>query len=540
MGITPGANELGLRARGDQARGLLTDYEVQSVESTPSRRIIRSRRKRESTLLRQDGNSDEGMEDAGFSRLTRPELERSQAEILLDKSALHVRRRLVLSELAEIEVQIRKLQSLKSEFGNKLLSLKEEELELDDELEGVQDGLSQLDAKQAGRAVSSTSSRRRRGPAFLPSEHDDLPPNIAFMTLAGHALGSAVTALDFDEPYGTLVSSSSDPDGTVRIWDLSLGEEVGRLRGGHSSSGGRAPLVKALLVEGKRAMTGGSDGKICLWDIDIAIDEGLSVTTQKHSSTNDIASDPDDLFSPSLSTPTGNDEDPFSSTSSSKACVQLLEGHSKDVTCLSYEDSSLVSGSSDKTLRLWDLTTGQCVVTMDILWAISNPLPVDLEFGEQQGVLSATNVEGAGAVGAMSASVPNLSTTGMPTSGTLADSSGEYPWHASSSAPYMTPNRKRTSLAGLRRLSSQYGNLASASSPTTPSLTRNISDFNFVQATPPYSDGSWDMYSDFVGGLQLWSYALASGSADGCVRMWDSRFRGLPSIGAHLVCLLTS
>lgn len=25
------------------------------------------------------------------------------------------------------------------------------------------------------------SSRRRKGPAFLPSEHDDLPPGIAFM-----------------------------------------------------------------------------------------------------------------------------------------------------------------------------------------------------------------------------------------------------------------------------------------------------------------------------------------------------------------------
>jgi division protein 1 len=32
-----------------------------------------------------------------------------------------------------------------------------------------------------------------------------------------------------------------------------------------------------------------------------------------------------------------------------------------------------VTGASDKTLRQWDLTTGQCVMTMDILWAISHP-----------------------------------------------------------------------------------------------------------------------------------------------------------------------
>lgn len=27
----------------------------------------------------------------------------------------------------------------------------------------------------------------------------------------------------------------------------------------------------------------------------------------------------------------------------------------------------------------------------------------------------------------------------------------------------------------------------------------------------------------FVGGLQFWGYALVSGSADGAVRMWDSK-----------------
>jgi division protein 1 len=44
----------------------------------------------------------------------------------------------------------------------------------------------------------------------------------------------------------------------------------------------------------------------------------------------------------------------------------------------------------------------------------------------------------------------------------------------------------------------------------------------FAVPTPPSADGSWDMYQDFVGGVQFWSHGLVSGSGDGAVRMWDS------------------
>jgi division protein 1 len=91
-------------------------------------------------------------------------------------------------------------------------------------------------------------------------------------------------------------------------------------------------------------------------------------------------------------------------------------------------------------MRQWDLTTGQCVTTMDILWAISHP----------------------------------------PSSGPSGGMSN-----------YLS------------------GNSASLG--------------NFAVPTPPYADGSWDMYQDFVGAVQFWGYALVSGSGDGAVRMWDSK-----------------
>jgi division protein 1 len=49
----------------------------------------------------------------------------------------------------------------------------------------------------------------------------------------------------------------------------------------------------------------------------------------------------------------------------------------------------------------------------------------------------------------------------------------------------------------------------------------------FSIPTPPAADGSWDMYTDFVGGVQFWGYGLVSGSGDGAVRMWDSKLHSI-------------
>lgn len=46
-------------------------------------------------------------------------------------------------------------------------------------------------------------------------------------TLAAHA--APITALDFSEPYGVLVSAGLDE--ATKVWDLCTGEEIGRLRG---------------------------------------------------------------------------------------------------------------------------------------------------------------------------------------------------------------------------------------------------------------------------------------------------------------------
>lgn len=271
-------------------------------------------------------------------------------------------------------------------------------------------------------------------------------------TLEGHI--APITALDFSEPYGTLVSASQG-DSQPRVWDLFSGTEISRLRG-HSG------VVKCLQVEDHVCLTGGDDGNVKLWDLRRVEDEDA---WDEVASLGDVAEEDESRTDDGevVESPNGIRSSSSKETSELNGpCMRTLEGHSQAVTSLYFEENCLVgdgrryapmyspgilseqvTGASDKTLRQWDLTTGQCVMTMDILWAISHP----------------------------PAAIP-----GGPMS------------------PHLFPGA--AAAAGI-----------------------------FAVPTPPYADGSWDMYQDFVGGVQFWGYGLVSGSGDGAVRMWDSESR---------------
>lgn len=42
---------------------------------------------------------------------------------------------------------------------------------------------------------------------------------------------------------------------------------------------------------------------------------------------------------------------------------QTLTGHSDWITCMAVENKFFVTGSLDKTVKVWDLSTGACVLT---------------------------------------------------------------------------------------------------------------------------------------------------------------------------------
>lgn len=245
-----------------------------------------------------------------------------------------------------------------------------------------------LDIEEGGSSISGRQLKSEREEE-LDSDDEDYESGTCTKTLEGHT--DNIVCLDFNHPKGMLVSSSMD--GTVKVWDLYQNRCLGNLEG-HNGT------VRCLQLNEARLLTGADDGTIKQWD--------LSLIPSPSSGGSVFSSTPS---SPSLTAIDGG----IVSESFT------LEGHQGEITALDASQSSVVSGSNDKTIRQWDLETQQCILTLDVMWASKS-------------------------------------------SGGIVDS-----WLDTAM---------------------NYGYAA----------------------------------HDFVGALQCWDFALASGTSDGKIRMWDSKY----------------
>jgi mitochondrial division protein 1 len=201
-------------------------------------------------------------------------------------------------------------------------------------------------------SATSTSKGPKRHKTIrrksMPILHEHFEPGSMIRELPAH--NDMITALDFDVPFGTMVTAALDD--TVRVWDMSAGRCMGLLEG-HTAS------VRALQVEDNIVATGSMDATIRLWDLSKAHYEPQDNRINKDGDEDDplaFGNPEDEGFEP----PAGTMED---------CPLFTLQAHVDEVTALYFKGDTLISGSSDKTLRQWDLEKGRCVQTLDVMWA---------------------------------------------------------------------------------------------------------------------------------------------------------------------------
>ena len=130
--------------------------------------------------------------------------------------------------------------------------------------------------------------------------------------LTGHT--RPVNSIAFSPDGKTLASGSLDA--TIRLWNVASGQPVGKPLTGHTGD----VYCVAFSPDGKLLASGSADGTIRLWDVSTALNAGAA---------------------------------------SGKPVGQPLTGHKDSVWGVDFSPDGLVlaSGSSDATIRLWDVST---------------------------------------------------------------------------------------------------------------------------------------------------------------------------------------
>ena len=175
------------------------------------------------------------------------------------------------------------------------------------------------------------------GPA--PDENADCKYFVR--TLAGHHHSVRAIAAHAD----TLVSGSYDC--SVRVWKISTGETIHRLQG-HTQK------VYSVVLDNKRkrCISGSMDNLVKVWSLETGT---VLFNLEGHSSLVGLLDLQQDRLVSAAADSTLRIWDPENGH-----CRSTLSAHTGAITCFQHDSQKVISGS-DRTLKMWDVATGDFV-----------------------------------------------------------------------------------------------------------------------------------------------------------------------------------
>jgi WD40 repeat protein len=215
---------------------------------------------------------------------------------------------------------------------------------------GAARSLAGLTGAATAMALSPDKKTLAVAAAEGPIQVFDLASGQIAKTLAGHM--GPVTGLRFQSNGARLASSGADK--TLRVWDMASGQPVARIEGSLVS-----PIESvALHPSGNQAASGAADGQIATWKLDVPAPRALGAADEAAATVATVSRDGRWLATAGLA---GGKPAILIRDVASGAVAKTLIGHEGQITALAFsaDNNRLVSGSQDKTARVWNLADGQ-------------------------------------------------------------------------------------------------------------------------------------------------------------------------------------
>lgn len=174
---------------------------------------------------------------------------------------------------------------------------------------------------------------------------------------SGHK--ARINSVDLNSKYGIVISGSGNgfnSEQVVRVWSLKDEKCIANLIGHNHWVN-----TVALSNDAKIIVSGGYDKILRVWSLED--NECVKKLNDSNSHCNSIIIDGDMIISAHGSGDLFSEDAIKIWSIQSEKCLRKFEGHKSKVTSLSLsvDKQILVSGSLDKTVRVWSMKTGECL-----------------------------------------------------------------------------------------------------------------------------------------------------------------------------------